>query len=100
MRQAIIDKKKCSTTRDHQIPLGLVKAVSGSRFKAEPFAILEILTNKEVTVETDFKYFWDYEGFDSEEAMREYCRKEKLLQDPNAHVWLHIFRVMQYLEVK
>ncbi len=98
MKQAILDGKKVSTTRDHPIELGQVLAVSGSRFKAEPFAILEIQDRIPTTVSDVIRLFYKEEGFNSPEEVTAYAKKNKLLQTEN-RVWYHRFEVVRLLEV-
>jgi len=94
MRQAILDGKKVSTTRDHPIPLGQVQAVSGSRFKAEPFAVLEIDTRLPMRIPDVIRLFYKEEGFTSPEEMVAYAKKNKLLQN-DVPVWFHRFKVVK-----
>jgi len=94
MRQAILDGKKVSTTRNHSIPLGQVLAVSGSRFKAEPFAVLEILDRIPTTVSDVIRMFCKEEGFSSPEQMEAYAKKNKLLQT-DSQVWYHRFKILE-----
>ena len=93
MKQAILDGKKVSTMRDHPIPLGQVQAVSGSRFKAEPFAVLEIHQCIRARVRDVINLNYAEEGFTSPEEMRAYCKKNKLLQTDSL-VWFHRFKVV------
>src|SRR5436853_5273 len=44
MKDAILAGKKTTTVRDHRLDLGEYKAVSGSRFHAKPFAVLDIIS--------------------------------------------------------
>jgi len=99
IKQAILNGKKVSTTRDHPIPLEQVLAVSGSRFKAEPFAILEIQDRIPTTVENVIRLFYKEEGFSSSEEMTAYAKKNKLLQTEN-NVFYHKFKIVELLEVK
>jgi hypothetical protein len=94
MRQAILEGKKVSTTRDHPIPLGQVLAVSGSRFKAEPFAVLEILDRVPTTVRGVIRMFYEDEGFSSPQQMLAYAKKNKLLQT-DGQVWVHRFKIVE-----
>lgn len=97
MRQAILDGKKVSTTRDHPIPLGQVQAVSGSRFKAEPFAILEIQDRIPTKIENVIRMFYKEEGFISPEEMIAYARKNHLLQN-DVPVWYHRFKLVSVFD--
>ncbi len=99
MKQAILDGKKVSTTRDHPILLGEIQAVSGSRFKPEPFAVLEIQDRIPTTVENVIRLFYKEEGFSSPEEMTAYAKKNKLLQTEN-NVFYHKFKIVKFLEVK
>ena len=99
MKQAILDGEKVSTTRDHPIPLEKILAVSGSRFKAEPFAVLEIQDRIPATVENVIRLFYKEEGFSSPEEMTVYAKKNKLLQTEN-YVFYHKFKIVKLLEVK
>jgi len=94
MRQAILDGKKVSTTRDHPIHLGQVQAVSGSRFKAEPFAVLEIDTRLPMRIPDVIRMFYKEEGFTSPEEMIVYAKKNKLLQN-DVPVWYHRFKIVK-----
>jgi hypothetical protein len=94
MRQAILDGKKVSTTRDYPIPIGQVEAVSGSRFKPEPFAILEIQDRIPTKVEDVIRMFYKEEGFNSPEEMVAYAKKNKLLQN-DVRVWYHRFKIVE-----
>jgi len=96
MRQAILDGKKISTTRDHPIPIGQVQAVSGSRFKAEPFAVLEIQDRVPTTVDNVIRMFYKEEGFSSPEEILAYAKKNKLLQT-DVLVWYHRFKIVKRL---
>jgi hypothetical protein len=94
MKQAILDGKKVSTTRDHPIPLGQIIAVSGSRFKAEPFAVLDIQDRIPTTVKDVIRLFYKEEGFTSSEEMVIYAKKNKLLQE-DASVYYHRFKIVE-----
>jgi hypothetical protein len=96
MRQAILNGKKVSTTRDHPIPIGEVKAVSGSRFKPEPFAILEIQDRISTKIADVIQMFYKEEGFASPEEMVAYAKKNKLLQN-DVPVWYHRFKIVNVL---
>lgn len=99
MRQAILDNKKVSTSRDHPIPLGEVLAVSGSRFKAEPFAVLSIQDRIPTTKQTIIEMFYKEEGFDSPAEMILYAKKNRLLQKGGT-VYYHRFKIVKLLEVE
>jgi len=94
MRQAILDGKKVSTTRDHPIPLGKIQAVSGSRFKPERFAILDIQDRIPTSITDVIRLFYKEEGFTSPEEMILYCKKNKLLQN-DVPVWYHRFKLVE-----
>jgi hypothetical protein len=94
MRQAILDGKKVSTTRDHPIPLGQVLAVSGSRFKPEPFAILLIQDRIPTTAGNVLHSFYKEEGFASSEEAIAYAKKNKLLQK-DCTVFYHRFKIVE-----
>ena len=98
MRQAILNGKKVSTTRDHPIPLEQVLAVSGSRFKAEPFAVLSIQDRIPTTIENVIRMFYTEEGFTSPEEMVAYAKKNKLLQTED-RVWFHRFKIVEILKL-
>ena len=98
MRQAILDGKKVSTTRDHPLPLEKVLAVSGSRFKAEPFAVLEIVYQLRTKIATVVQTFYREEGFSSSEELLAYAKKNKLLQT-DGPVWYHRFKIVERLGV-
>jgi hypothetical protein len=94
MRQAILDGKKVSTTRDHLIRLGLILAISGPRFKAEPFAVLSIIDATQMTVESVMQLFYAEEGFNSPEEANTYAKKNNLLQTRKP-VWYHRFKIIE-----
>jgi len=94
MRQAILDGKKVATTRDHPIPIALALAVSGSRFKPEPFAVLDIQNRIQTRIEDVIRLFYKEEGFTSPEEMIAYAKKNKLLQT-DVPVWYHRFKVVK-----
>jgi hypothetical protein len=78
MREAILAGRKTATTRTRPLPLGEVLAVSGSRFKAVPFAIIKIVDRIPTTVENVIACFYAEEGFESPEAMGAFLDKERL----------------------
>ena len=99
MQQAILEGKKTSTTRDHPLPLTQVLAVSGSRFKPKPFAILEIEDRLPTTKDVVMRMFYKEAGFESPREMLEYAKKNKLLQT-DGQVFYHTFIVLKKLEVE
>lgn len=98
MREAVLTGRKTVTTRDHPLPLTEVQAVSGSRYNANPFAILDIYMRYPITTERVIEFFYQEEGFNSPEEMREYCRKNRLLQ--NNFGYFHKFNVKKNLSAK
>ena len=97
MKEAILAGKKNRTTRYHQIPLGQVQAVCGSRFNAEAFAKLEILTNYGTTWGEVIRRCHRQEGFETEEEMRQFGQKVGLLKGvgyDDDHVYTHDFAVI------
>jgi len=97
MKDAILKEIKTATTRDHPIPLEQVMAVCGSRFKPEPFAILDIRTQIPTFKEYVIQYHYQEEGFKSPEEMVAFAKKEKLLQTDNL-VYFHKFKLIKKLE--
>ena len=96
MKNAILEGRKTATTRDHPIPLTQVLAVSGSRFKPQPFAILQIEDRIPTTKDIVFRMFYREEGFNSSEEMQAFAKKEKLLET-NEQVFYHTFIVLKKL---
>jgi len=96
MRDAILEGRKTSTTRNHPLPLQPEKllAVSGSRFKAVPFAVLEVHTRIPMTVQNVFEMFYKEEGFESVAEMYLYSKKNKLLQNGGT-VYFHRFKIVE-----
>ena len=99
MREAILEGKKIATTRDHVLPLEEVLAVSGSRFKAEPFAILRVHTRLPMQKENVIQMFFEEEGFNSSEEMIAYAKKNRLLET-NDTVYFHKFDLIKKLKEK
>ena len=97
MKDATLAGRKTATTRTHPLLLGEVLAVSGSRFKAVPFAVIEILTRSQTTVENVIAQFYREDGFDSPEAMRAFAKKERLLINKETAVFFHRFKVVKEL---
>jgi hypothetical protein len=99
MREAILAGRKTATTRTHALPLGEVLAVSGPRFKAVPFAVIEILDRIRTTVENVIAEFYREEGFDSPEAMGAFLEKERLpLLDAQNPVFFHRFKLLRIIQ--
>lgn len=103
MRRAILDGKKTSTTREHPLSFGEVLAVSGSRFHAKPFAVLEIRDRFPTKLENVVAMFYKEEGFTSPEDMRDFLKRNKLFKialNPfvETPVYFHVFRVVRTLE--
>ena len=96
MKYAILKGQKTATTRDHPISLGQVIAVCGSRFKPEPFAILEIQGRLPIRKDSVIHMFYREEGFSSSEEMEAFAKKEKLLQT-NDVVYFHKFKLVGLL---
>jgi hypothetical protein len=98
MKEAILAGRKTATSRTHPLPLGEVLAVSGSRFKAIPFAILNITDRLPMRVADIINSFYQEEGFDSPEAMGAFADRERLpiimAKDP---VFFHRFVVVKKL---
>ena len=99
MKSVILKGEKTATTRDHPIPLEQVIAVCGSRFKPEPFAILEIQDRFPMMKEDVIRMFYREEGFKSPEEMTAFAKKEKLLQT-DCSVYFHRFKLVKLLEGK
>jgi len=97
MKEAILKEIKTATTRNHPIPLGQVVAVCGSRFKPEPFAILDIQIQIPTFKEHVIYYYYKEEGFKSPEEMIAFAKKEKLLQTDD-FVYFHRFKLIKKLE--
>jgi hypothetical protein len=97
MRRAILDGKKTSTTREHPLFFGEHLAVSGSRFHAKPFAVLEIRDRFPTTVQNVITMFYKEEGFTSPDDMRDFLKRNKLLTN-DVPVYFHVFKVLKTLE--
>lgn len=95
MRERILDGRKVATTRNHALPLADVLAVSGSRFNAEPFAILTIQDRIPTNVESVYNLFYREEGFETTQEMKDYAHKEKLLQNVDGQVFYHKFKLKE-----
>ncbi len=94
MRDRILAGKKTSTTRLHRLNVGEVyDAVSGSRFSAKPFAKVKILSVWEGSWTTITSERFREEGFESPEAMREWCRKKGLTYEKAWSLFCHDFEV-------
>jgi hypothetical protein len=96
MKTAILEGRKTATTRDHPIPLTQVLAVSGSRFKAQPFAILQIEDRLPIVKDAVFRLFYREEGFNSTEEMQNFAKKEGLLKT-DGQLFYHTFSVVMRL---
>jgi len=91
MKEAILARKKTATTRTHALPLGECQAVSGSRFKAKPFAVLKIMDRFPTTLENVIRMFYKEEGFQSPDDMVKFLTKERLLLKAQGPVYFHRF---------
>jgi len=97
MRDAILAGRKTATTRDHLLPLGDVRAVTGSRYAATPFAILTIRDRLATTLASVVSRHYREEGFASPELMHGYALAHGLPHEMAAHVWFHRFQVKERL---
>lgn len=95
MKAKILAGKKTMTTRDHPLPLEDVQAVSGSRYSAEQFAILRIEGRAPTTIESVAHYFYQEEGFDSEQEMNDFIDKKMGRYRTAPALWRHKFTVIE-----
>lgn len=94
MKQAILEGTKTATSCSHALPVERVQAVSGSRFKAQVFAILEITDRIPSTWENIIRLFYKEEGFSSPEEMQVYGYKQGLIQSVKDPAFFHRFSVI------
>lgn len=97
MRAAILQGTKTCTTRYHELKKGQqYRAVSGSRFKAKPFAVIKILTSIPTNWGVVTGGFYMPEGFKSQFAMTKYLIKNDLIRkDFDDLVFSHSFEVVE-----
>ena len=98
MKEAILAGKKTATTRSHALPLGENQAVSGSRFKAEPFAILNVTDRFPTTLENVIRMFYREESFQSPDDMVRFLTKERLLLKTQGSVYFHRFVLVRAIQ--
>lgn len=98
MKEAILAGRKTATTRDYPLTLGKNLAVTGSFYKAAPFAVLKVTERFPTTLENVIAWFYREEGFDSPEAMGAFLDRERLpLLDAKNPVFFHRFQVIKVL---
>jgi len=98
MKEAILAGRKTATTRTHPLALGECLAVSGSRFKTVPFAVIKITDRFPARVEDIINSFYREEGFSSPEEMGAFADRERLpLIDAKNPVFFHRFVVVKKL---
>jgi len=98
MKEAILAGRKTATTRDHPLTLGKNLAVTGSFYKAVPFAIIKVTDRFPTTLENVIGSFYVEEGFDSPEAMGAFLEKERFpLLDAKNPVFFHRFELVRVL---
>jgi len=95
MQEAILSGKKTATSRPHPLPLERVQAVSGSRFDAKVFAILEITDRIPSTWRTIIRMFYREEGFGSPEEMEAYGLKQGLVKNLDDSAFFHRFKLVK-----
>lgn len=95
MKQLILEGRKTATSRPHPLPTEQVQAVSGSRFKAKVFAILEITTRIPSTWRNIIRLFYDVEGFRSPEEMEAYGLKQGLVKNCDDPAFFHRFKLVE-----
>jgi hypothetical protein len=98
MKYAILQCHKSATTRINPLKVGeCYQAVSGSRFKAEPFAVLQITSRRKVE---DLTYHctnhFRQEGFSSPVAMGEYISKNLPEYVHTRPLYYHTFKEVQH----
>lgn len=99
MKDAILRGDKRATTRNHKLKVrGLYRAVSGQRFKAEPFAILKITSRREIEhLAKHCMAHFPQEGFNSGQEMIDFIRANLPNYIENyeqAALYYHTFRVI------
>ena len=95
MKTAILNGQKTATTRDHQKPLGEYMASTGNWRRPESietFALIDVYSNAECTWPYSLAN-WDIEGFDSLDAMMEFCTKKNFMYASAPHLYFHRFTV-------
>lgn len=97
MRDLILAGKKSSTTRNHPLKLEKYTAVSGSRFKAKPFAIIEIQGRIPTVWYRVYNMFYEEEGFVSPDAMYYFLVAKKLMGNHLDEVYYHRFKLIEKL---
>lgn len=99
MAQAIKDGKKTSTTRDHPLKLEQYQAMGGSRYKAKPFAKIEITEKIPLTWEAVMNMHHKEEGFETSLAMLIYLQANDLIKNFSSDmVFFHRFKVVNLVE--
>lgn len=99
MREAILAGRKVATSRPHPLPLERVQAVSGSRFDAKVFAVLEIADRIPSTWRTIIRMFYREEGFGSPEEMQAYGVKQGLVKNLDDPAFFHRFKLVEAVKV-
>ena len=95
MKAEILAGRKIATSRPHALPIGEVHAVSGSRFKAEIFATLEIVSRIPSTWRNIIALFYHEEGFNSPEEMTAFGLKQGLVKNLDDPAFFHRFKVVE-----
>lgn len=100
MKDAILEGRKNRTTRTHPLKVGEdYQAVSGSRFKAQPFAILQIVSMFQTTAHALIHNNFEQEGFESPQQMTDWLMKAKLLDKwvQSDGLYTHRFEIKQHI---
>lgn len=95
--EAVLDGRKTATSRRTMHPIGVYMAVSGSRFKAKPFAIIQITSVDLLRWKEVIKEHYKEEGFVTQTIMIEYVTKEKLCISVEGLIYFHPFKVLEKL---
>lgn len=95
MREAILTKKKTATSRTHPLPLGKVQAVSGSRYNAKAFAILDVWERVETKPSHVIGRLYSEEGFNSANEMVDFMFKENLRWNERLPLFFHRFKLIE-----
>ena len=81
MKGAIVKGRKTATTRNHPLKLDEdYLAVSGSWFKAEPFAVIRITGRLPIILQRAIDCFYYEEGFDSGAEMLGFLIKKRFFK--------------------
>lgn len=94
MKEAILKGEKTATSRPHPLPLEKVQAVSGSRYKAKVFAILDIWERVATKPSHVIGHLYREEGFSSPENMVDFMFKENLHWDEREPLYFHRFKLV------